>query len=271
MNARLLQIDLLKGLAIISVIILHLLPTNILVSSFAIFHIWQAVPIFLILMGFTSGLSFKRKEFTKLREIYTRDYFISRLYRFGFPFVLLVFLVGGPGSYFILIIFEFILLFPLMYLAYKRSPVGLLVASLLLELAFKLLAPFIFTTPSFIYGASIFRYLFVIALGLWLVDHRNTSLTILAPVSILYLMAAKYGLTIPYFLPAFQSQNFIAAFYPLLLVVLGLRHLPSISKGRAVLSLARVGNLSYYIFVAQVLVFGLGFNRVVYKVVSYIP
>ena len=43
------NIDFIKGLAAISVILLHTLPESVLYGSFAVFHIWQAVPIFLFI------------------------------------------------------------------------------------------------------------------------------------------------------------------------------------------------------------------------------
>lgn len=43
------EVDFIKGLAAISVIFLHTLPLSILKGTFAVFHIWQAVPIFLFI------------------------------------------------------------------------------------------------------------------------------------------------------------------------------------------------------------------------------
>ena len=59
------SLDYLKAYAIIAVLFLHLLPYNYLIKTFAQFHIWQAVPIFVLLMGYTFTLSFNKVSFEK--------------------------------------------------------------------------------------------------------------------------------------------------------------------------------------------------------------
>ena len=56
------QIDLLKGAAIISVVIQHSVTKNQLSQTFSQFHIWQAIPIFFIIMGLTSRIYFSQKN-----------------------------------------------------------------------------------------------------------------------------------------------------------------------------------------------------------------
>lgn len=60
---RSLQIDILKGLAIIGVLLQHMLSDMFFHDSYAAFHIKQAVPIFVILMSYNLGLSFKRRHY----------------------------------------------------------------------------------------------------------------------------------------------------------------------------------------------------------------
>lgn len=70
---RLENIDFIKGLATLSVILLHTLPEKVLMDSLAVYHIWQAVPTFMFISFFLSfkGLSMKdnilRGYFTKER------------------------------------------------------------------------------------------------------------------------------------------------------------------------------------------------------------
>ena len=81
------QIDFLKAIAIILVIILHTIPHDWLVNSFAQFHIWNAVPIFIILMAFTTYISC-----TKVSKQYTKEYFIKKLKRLGIPLIIVFFI-----------------------------------------------------------------------------------------------------------------------------------------------------------------------------------
>lgn len=90
------QIDFLKALAIISVIILHSLPRTILILTFSQFHIWQAVPILIILMGITSGISFTRM-YSRYERIKYKAYFTNRIKRIVIPFLIIfiISLIGG--------------------------------------------------------------------------------------------------------------------------------------------------------------------------------
>ena len=134
------QIDILKALAIISVVILHTIPEEYLYSTFAVFHIWQAVPVFMIIMGVNLAMSFKRREYHKLNEMYSLDYLLRRFERIVYPFILffvLTFIFGiiktimigenriylgalsligflpvtGPGNYFITLLFQLLIYF----------------------------------------------------------------------------------------------------------------------------------------------------------------
>ena len=150
--SHLLQIDLIKGLAIISVIITHSLPAFMLIRGFTNFYVWEAVPIFIVLMGVNAGMSFKRRGFSAFKISVLKPYFISRFERIVFPFALFSFLLivagallfaftgknilyigptlitgvlptgSGPGNYFVTLLFQFILVFPLVYWCYRKNP-----------------------------------------------------------------------------------------------------------------------------------------------------
>jgi peptidoglycan/LPS O-acetylase OafA/YrhL len=74
MNKRLPEIDFVKGVAIVSVLLLHTLPEKILYLSFASLHIWQAVPLFIFV---TFYLSFKSLVANSERDILS-NYFSSK-------------------------------------------------------------------------------------------------------------------------------------------------------------------------------------------------
>ena len=113
-----LQIDLLKGFAIISVLIMHsfdivtgttglstlivssslnsasfiqMNPISLfgLIQTIKVLSLWQAIPLFFVMMGITLGMSFKRHNYFSLKETYSKTYFRSRFIRLYFPYVIL--------------------------------------------------------------------------------------------------------------------------------------------------------------------------------------
>src|SRR5690606_42156554 len=90
------QIDILKGLAIIAVLLLHSLSREQLVASYAVFHIWQAVPIFMVLMGLNLGMSYGSKTL-HFGQLYTLHYFQKKALRILFPLLIMygISLVAG--------------------------------------------------------------------------------------------------------------------------------------------------------------------------------
>ena len=88
-TGHLTQIDLLKGLAIISVILLHTWPEKVLLITGAPFHIWQAVPVFILIAGYVGTLSYKRRDTARLRQCYGRSLLSHRFKRILVPFTLL--------------------------------------------------------------------------------------------------------------------------------------------------------------------------------------
>jgi peptidoglycan/LPS O-acetylase OafA/YrhL len=133
---HLLQIDLLKGFAIISVIIIH--SSFDVISSFSVFYIWQAVPIFIVLMGLNSGMSLNRKISVTIKSLISEKYFHKKIRRLIVPYLIFVLiaiiiwivkkecpLFTNPDSnyiivtilhYYLAIVIQFIFVFPLLYI-----------------------------------------------------------------------------------------------------------------------------------------------------------
>lgn len=287
-----LQIDLLKGLAIISVLFLHMTPLGMRRSVFALFHIWQAVPVFVILMGLNGALAFRKKGAATLGELYNFKYLGSRLKRIGIPYLAIlmgalalafianslghaikvklsvwtllgVLPTGGPGAYFVPIVFQFVLVFGLLFRLYLYDPKVMLLTAFVLNLGYELAAPYVplFSSDLLLYSASVFRYIFAIGLGLWIVDNhdsppaRNLLLLGIA-LSTLYLAASfMFSYQFPWFRPERGTQNLLAVFWPLLLVMAGLKYLPAQTVSPGVNALASIGRASYHIFLIQILFF----------------
>lgn len=289
------QIDILKGLAIVAVLLLHSLSREQLENSLAVFHIWQAVPVFLVLMGLNLGLSNSPKNHC-LRQLYTAAYvrkkaarillplllmyvlalvagyvwqrvYLREVYTLGWENLIGVLPVSGKGNYFITLLLQSLLLLPLIGYTFKRWPVRTSLLLLALEIGFQLLANQLtyFDQDRYLYDASFLRYLSAVVLGLWLARlvgiapaWQNIIVAVAGLTSAVYLYLLGYqGVALPPFRPEWQLQVFLTFPYAALLVLLGMLLFPHNSRRLWARGLALVGQASYHIFLAQVLYFGL--------------
>lgn len=174
---RNLNIDFYKGLAAISVIILHALSTDTLLKLLAPLHIWQAVPVFMMITGINVAESYKRKKIHSLNQLFTVSDLIRKFSKILIPFLLvwcaqviingkmsfldlvISFLTGGwgSGSYYIPLAIQAIIITPILYFFIKikshKSLLVLLIISLLLESMVV-----IFDVSSELYRILIIRY-----------------------------------------------------------------------------------------------------------------
>jgi len=256
------QVDFLKGLAILSVIVLHSAPSQCLYMVWAHFHIWQAVPVFVILMGVTSNLAVSHGGVLTLRQSLSWPYWKGRLRRLVAPF-LVVFLISlfaavafqgkaylgpltligylprtGPGNYYVSILLQYLLLGPIVVAGWKRWPrltVGVLFA---LDLSFEIIAPHVsaFIDTPYLYSACILRYLAAIAMGLWIADElaetgtvclgarRNRFILTIVPFSLAYLIVGQFiRQPVPFFVDNWGLQNILGFPYAVLLVAILVR------------------------------------------------
>ena len=138
---RELQIDYLKGLAIISVILLHSLTINQRDIIGGTYYILQAIPVFLILAGYNTIRSYLNKGITDLNSCYEKSYLMKKFKRIVLPYIfiwilellilvitkqpvaitaknlLILFIIGGwgPGGYFVALMVQFIIIIPVLY------------------------------------------------------------------------------------------------------------------------------------------------------------
>ena len=294
------QIDLLKGVAIISVIIQHSVTKNQLSQTLSQFHIWQAIPIFFIVMGFTSMIYFSQKKinirsfdwsnylagrYTRILIPYLIIFFISLLYGiyhnkyyFGLGYFIGLLPVSGPGAYFNSILFQYIFISPFIYFFYQKSPKYMLIALFSMDILFELIAPHIsiFVNDSRFYSASIFRYFSAIALGYYISDeyikhksikimgNKNKFILIGFLISVIYLFLAIFSKQpFPLFFEQWRTQNPLGFFYPLLIIIIILNSNFQTYENKIVYNfILEIGKASYHIFLVQILFFGfkLGFT-----------
>lgn len=83
------KIDNIKAICIIAVILLHTLPIEVLEATFCRFHIWNVVPIFIILMAFTTYISCSKKELS-IKKLYSLEYIKKRFLRVISPIAIII-------------------------------------------------------------------------------------------------------------------------------------------------------------------------------------
>lgn len=276
------SIDILKGLAIVFVIILHSLSRNTLFQIGAPFLVWQAVPIFLILAGYNGVRSYLNKGINDISSAYSKKILTRRYLRLLQPFIfvwifevafmffrynqisikeaIFSFITGGwgPGSYFVPIMIQHVIILPLLYLSAKKSVNGMLIVTFLLDMGIEILTYKLGLSPN-LYQILYPRYLFVVTLGVWAVMYegkkRNIVISIGSIISLVYIASVNYfNFRLP-IEPSWLSQNAPSYFWPLLIVILGLKFLPKIELTFLGKKLALFGKASYHIFLVQMVYF----------------
>ncbi len=290
------QIDILKGLAIISVVLIHTWSDRILLAIGAPFHIWQAVPVFILLSAFTGTYALVTYGKKTLAQSYDISILIRRLKRIlvpylviwicqiliiiyiilsknpniavytvnyfnslGFDLILNFFSGGqGPGNYFIPVILQQILIVPVLYYLALKSPDKMLVAAFFLDLALEYLA-LIAGIPAGLFNILYIHFLFLGALGVWLVFRKDQVprwLFIGGIASFAYIFAVGYLKFQFWFLyPPDSFFTAFAYFWTVLIVILGLKFIPSGSSHRLYTFLEQLGKASWHIFLVQMTLF----------------
>jgi len=230
---RINQVDLLKGLAIISVILIHTFPDTLLTYTGAPFYIWQAVPVFLLLAAFTGSLAYKPKKRKNLLDCYDPSMLAKRfrrillpftfiwilqvvvilylmppdfslhalyvqIFQSGIPGILVNFFSGGsgPGNYFIPVILQQIIILPVFYwLAVRFSPDRMLIIAFVTNIALEL-SIVLLGVLSGIYAISYVPYMMLGASGVWLAFQTRKIVPWLVVAGI---MSAAYITAVYYF------------------------------------------------------------------------
>ena len=226
------QLDVLKAIAIIFVVMDHSLSWDAKSAIGSLFWERLSIPFFLIVMGFNMGYSFKYSEANTLRELYSLKYFKRKITRYVLPFAVLYMgsiIVGiylgrlnfdawillgylpfwGPGNWFIPLLFGSIVVFPLIYWMFKKQPILTMVFCFLSEIILQGIMYFWLPYPiesvleGFITSAirvNVFFFLPAVGLGLWFSeDHdvrskRNWFVWIYFPISIVFMIDYTTGI-----------------------------------------------------------------------------
>ena len=293
-TARCTPIDLLKGLAIISVILLHSWDNSFLLRIGAPYYISQSVPIFIIIAAYNGVDSYFRANANTLIQCYYITH--RRFNRLFLPYciyliidysiiilmnkqvfiknetmfasiadkmpalimnVLSFFVTGGygAGSYFVPVLVQLILTLPILYLFGSRNIKFMIIGALIFDMIFEIYA-LKFGMPGWIYERIYMRYLFAAALGVWLFFGINKIwLTIGGSISIIYITMVTYWGYIPPMQTCWGSQNAPSFMWTLAIVAIGLHVLPKNVNNSHIWFIAEIGKASYHIFLSQMVYF----------------
>lgn len=245
---RILEIDFIKGLAIISVILLHTIPDNIRLSIFSSLHIGQAVPIFIATTYFLGFRSLKDST-NPINDWFVSRRIISVVKRVIIPWLFIVFLQiifsnylfhlkfdirelisgggYGPGSYYIWVYFQVWLTIPFFYIIFVQfnkyiGIVTVFLVGLLLNYIFYKLE-----LSASLYRLSLIRYIPLSAIS-WILfsreEYNNTEKIIIflcSILSVIYLLTYSKILGEPFVLDyGWKSQQWPSYFWTLLLIYL---------------------------------------------------
>jgi len=254
-------IDGIKGVAILAVLLLHSVPRQTLYDSHALFHIWQAVPVFVLLMGYTGSITrvkplarYAVRRAQRLLPafvgVWVLSYLLTRLWTGSVEWNPL-WLVGvlptiGPGNYFVTLLIEFTLILPgLRWLLDRAGERWFLACCLAVNVAFEIAAGW-FMWDGYLYQSCVLRMLLIVALGMLLA--RGWRVWLLFPLSAAYLAIVDRGIVLPLLVAQGQAQSFLAAGYAAGIVAGGLR----LSYPTWLQSLGRA---SYHVFLIQIVWF----------------
>lgn len=288
-------IDFLKGIAILSVIVHHIfLPTatkNLLLIPF-----WGvlAVPIFLTISGFTLSLSNKYNGLNNcknyINNYYNQKNLINKAKRLFIPYLVMfsieiaaititdkmpslkhiakLFVLGGgnaPGSYYILVLFQIITVFPFLTLLYNKLKNYSFIIIGIVQLVYEFTI-YALKIDNSIAKYTAFRYLFFVLCGIWLYNNYKRKLNY-AMLSISMIIGMTWIICTSYF--AYTPKIFFATwtdtslptafwYVPIMLILFNkfagteLKHKSLICK---------FGRASYHIYLVQMLYFLFVGNR----------
>ena len=191
------QVDFLKAVMIFLVIFDHTIPWT-LKGDIGV-ALWEriSIPVFLVIMGFNMGLSFRRVDDPSLRKLYSLRYFKRKFWRYIYPFMVLWIvstLIGlsinevnalnqyrpgwnffhlfigilpfwGPGNWFLPVIFWTILIMPLLYKGFSGKLIWRILSLILcyiVELFLQFAIFFRYSPFSFPSWGAYYEYLYTL-------------------------------------------------------------------------------------------------------------
>ncbi|MBS4537869.1 acyltransferase [Clostridium sp. D2Q-11] len=286
---RLIAIDYLKTISILLVIFTHAISAKFNDRILGPFWIDMAVPIFMIISGLTYSLSAKRKDINKFSEWFIWDNLKKKLTRVLIPYAVIISIeVGaytiidpqsfgkllykvttggwGPGSYYIPILLQLMVIFPLLFISFNKYPKSTMILAFSIHLAFDIYSNML-PIETKIYRLLIFRYLAFIMMGIMLyhyprkVKKKGKELIVLAILSGAYIWMCTYYGYKPFIFTKWNSTSLPTVFWAFGIVVLGFKYLNYI-KDNIFINIAKIiSKASLHIYLVQMVYFHFDFDR----------
>ena len=295
------QVDFLKTFMIAFVIIDHAFGYTILPGIGL--ELWErtSIPVFLIIMGFNMGNSFAKKGNDSLKELYSWNYFKTKIWRFVFPYFIFYIvsttigfilyganfpdtfsenwfleyivyqksLLEGPGNWFIPIVFQSILLLPILYKSFTKWPKASLSLCFIIEICYHLFLFFLngqLLTIEDWQRELYFRYIILlyisaIGMGFWfsrdhdLFSKKNWFIWILFPISLIYMIAWDFfgfrlGTEIGTGIVR-GDYNYLTFIYSALIFLIILKVIPKNPKNKIAKFFTTIGRSTFHIYLVQ--------------------
>ena len=277
-NNRNSTIDIIKAFLIILIILTHYSWTveqrqNVVFPLV----IDMAVPIFMFLSGYVGAISFDKKGVDSLAKAYSLHQIIHKFIRYTIPY--LIFLVvefliptinkpkgsksemlkwiingaEGPGSYYYPILVQLIFLFPLIYFIICRDNKYGLWLCLLINLIYELLK-WSYNMGDFCYRLLVFRYIFVLAFGIYMYKGSINILTsiVLTVFGGAFIVLTRYGIYSPRIINLWSGTSCIAVMWVIPLVAFAVKKI-----NVTLYPIEIVGRASYNIFFVQMIYYSI--------------
>ncbi len=292
---RIMAIDYLKAIAIILVILTHAMSKVQRLKVGGPFWISMAVPIFMIISGFTNSMSADRKNIESLSQSFKVEELLTKLSRILLPYLIIVFvelflgisqrilldtgpfisftlkdfllflLTGGikPGSYYIVILLQFTVIYPLMLQLFQKSAKQSICLFFSIHFLFDMITNYS-PIPGKIYRLLIFRYLAFIIMGiaLYYSSHKvRKNIKWLGVSSVVYIWIYAYLGYVPKVFAKWTNTSLPTVFWATTLVILGMNYLEREDTNLLTKLFSEIGQASYHIFLVQKLLFGFGLNK----------
>lgn len=290
-QGRLNYLDVYKGVSIIFIIVVHYdWTTDQYYKLLFPFWIEMAVPIFMVITGYVSAMSFNKRNLT-IRDSYKPKEIIAKWMRFVIPFLpifiieivamiierhefftviqlIKLFVVGGqgPGSYYLPIMIQIVLITPIIWSLIERFPVGGGVTCFVANVLYEIVKT-ITNMNSKIYRLCALRYIFILAYGIFLfVERKGTKRKNL--YYIIGLLGAAYIIIFNYTPaePIITDQWTVTSVFAVLFIVPIMMHLIKENNMQNKF-LELLGRASFNIFLIQMLYYPLA-SKIVYQIIG---
>lgn len=239
------SLDFLKGISILIVIFTHYAwESTTRLEWFFPFWVDMAVPMFMIISGYVSAKSFENKNIHSIGQAYNLKLTVNKLIRYTVPYMMafiieetiliiraaskqepvyaynifMTFLQGGigQGSFYFPILFQFVFVFPVIYILIDKSDwKGLILCGLINALYELLQCAYGMNVNC--YRLLVFRYILLIAAGCYLAIGKTKIpfyvFIISFVIGFLFKYCTSYGNYQPIIIKYWVSTSFVAVLY----------------------------------------------------------